>query len=117
MVVSESSFGVYLCLRRPAGLHRNQRSCERSLHEKCGKGGSLNQHKSLYLYSSAVRPAVVLFFVLLQFVLAVSTAYFPSFSLFPTPIDRVSSNGIPYTWAVGLAKHNRRRFDPRRRSS
>ena len=27
MVVSESSFGVYVCLRRPAGLHRNQRSC------------------------------------------------------------------------------------------
>ena len=26
MVVSESSFGVYVCLRRPAGLHCNQRS-------------------------------------------------------------------------------------------
>ena len=27
MVVSESSFCVWVCLRRPAGLHRNQRSC------------------------------------------------------------------------------------------
>ena len=27
MIVSESSFGVYVCLSRPAGLHRNQRSC------------------------------------------------------------------------------------------
>ena len=27
MVMSESSFGAYVCLRRPAGLHRNERSC------------------------------------------------------------------------------------------
>ena len=31
MVVSESSFGVYLCLWTPAGLHRNQRSCVQRL--------------------------------------------------------------------------------------
>ena len=29
--MSESSFGVYVCLRRPAGLHRNQRSCSNGL--------------------------------------------------------------------------------------
>ena len=34
MVVSESSFGVYVCLRRPAGLHRNQRSCHCALVEE-----------------------------------------------------------------------------------
>ena len=27
MVVSESSFGAYVCLRRPAGLHRDERFC------------------------------------------------------------------------------------------
>ena len=27
MVVSESSFGAYACIRRPAGLHRDERSC------------------------------------------------------------------------------------------
>ena len=27
MVMPESSFGAYVCLRRPAGLHRDERSC------------------------------------------------------------------------------------------
>ena len=27
MVVSESSFGAYVCHRRPVGLHHNERSC------------------------------------------------------------------------------------------
>ena len=27
MVMSESSFGAYVCLRRPAGLHRDEHSC------------------------------------------------------------------------------------------
>ena len=27
LVVSESNFGAYVCLRRPARLHRNERSC------------------------------------------------------------------------------------------
>ena len=39
MVVSESSFGVYVCLiyRRPAGLHRNQRSCRRHVQRRVTK--------------------------------------------------------------------------------
>ena len=28
MVVSESNFGAYVCLRRRAGLHRDERSCQ-----------------------------------------------------------------------------------------
>ena len=28
VVVSESSFGAYVCLTRPAGLHRDKRSCQ-----------------------------------------------------------------------------------------
>ena len=49
LVQSESSFGAYVCHRRPAGLHSDQRSCyERSLHEKYDKGGHLNQRRSLY---------------------------------------------------------------------
>ena len=36
MVLSESSFGAYVCLRRPAGLHRDERSCLYRIAEKVG---------------------------------------------------------------------------------
>ena len=48
MVVSESSFGAYVCLTRPAGLHRDVRSC------RC-HDGHFKALSSCWLVGSCVR--------------------------------------------------------------
>ena len=55
LVVSESSFGAYVCHRRPAGLHRDQRSCQVSPWslwgaEQMSTCGSLCASWQKYLY-------------------------------------------------------------------
>ena len=95
-------------------------------HSRLGFG----KREHFYFSLRAVRSAAVLFFVLHRFILAASSAYFFSL-LFPSsqpPIDRVSPNAAQSssrsrfwtgrvvwatnTWAVGLARRCRRRFDP-----